>query len=64
MCAWECLIIDKKHFLATENTKCGYPAKYECVAGLEMHLNSTFIFIYTNSKLIIKKTRWEAGIEL
>ena len=42
-------IINKKHFLATQNTN-------EWL-GLKMHQNSAFIFIYTNSKLIIEELR-------
>ena len=29
---WECLISNKKHFLAAKKTKCGYPATYKSAA--------------------------------
>ena len=56
--------MNKKHFLATENTKCGYPAKIRmCGLGWK-GIRILLSFSYTNLKLIIKETRWEAGIEL
>ena len=64
LCALECFGINKKHFSATENTKCAIRPKYECVARPGNASEFYFHFIYTNSKLIIKETRWEAGIEL
>ena len=44
LCIWECLIINKKHFLATQNTKCGYPAKIRKCAGARNDLEFNFHF--------------------
>ena len=37
LCVWECLIINKKHFLATQNAKCGHPVKIrKCGLGTKL----------------------------
>ena len=54
-----------KYFLATQNTKCGYPAKIQKYDwGTKRTRNPTFVFIYTSWKLIMEKSKRLTGIQL
>ena len=57
LCAWECLIINKKHFLATQNTKCGYPAKIRMCGSAWKCIRILLSFSYTQTQSWLSKKR-------